>query len=162
MLTAFAFSTLFLISYITNHWLHGDMRFPGPHNAIWVAYIVILISHITLSVIALPLVLITLFLALTRRFATLAQYSAETGQDRHSVLLDYDVFMHVPMLDARDMKTVQKIYDARDLDFRLKPGSAAVDRGAVIANVTDGFTGSAPDLGALESGVPLPHYGPRQ
>jgi putative membrane protein len=32
--------------------------------------IVILISHITLSVVALPLVLITLFLALTRRFAT--------------------------------------------------------------------------------------------
>ena len=70
MLTAFAFSTLFLISYITNHWLHGDMRFPGPHNAVWITYIVILISHITLSVVALPLVLITLFLALTRRFAT--------------------------------------------------------------------------------------------
>jgi putative membrane protein len=70
MLTAFAFSTLFLISYITNHWLHGDMLFPGPHNAIWIAYIVILISHITLSVVALPLVLITLFLALTRRFST--------------------------------------------------------------------------------------------
>ena len=69
MLTAFGFSTLFLISYITNHWLHGDMLFPGPHNAIWMAYIVILISHITLSVVALPLVLITLFLALTRRFA---------------------------------------------------------------------------------------------
>jgi putative membrane protein len=70
MLTAFAFSTLFLISYITNHWLHGDMLFPGPHNAIWMAYILILISHITLSVVALPLVLITFFLALTRRFAT--------------------------------------------------------------------------------------------
>ncbi len=54
MLTAFAFSTLFLISYITNHWLHGDMLFPGPHNAIWMAYIAILISHITLSVVALP------------------------------------------------------------------------------------------------------------
>ena len=70
MLTAFAFSTLFLISYITNHWLHGDMRFPGPHNAIWMAYIAILISHILLSVVALPMVLITLFLALTRRFST--------------------------------------------------------------------------------------------
>jgi putative membrane protein len=68
MLTAFAFSTLFLISYITNHWLHGDMLFPGPHNAIWMAYILILISHITLSVVALPLVLITFFLALTGRF----------------------------------------------------------------------------------------------
>jgi len=31
----------------------------------------------------------------------------------------------------------------------------------VIPNVTDNFTGSAPDLGALETGVALPHYGPR-
>ena len=97
----------------------------------------------------------------TRRYATLAQYSAETHQDTHSVLLDYDVFEHVPMLDAKDMKTVQKLYDAKDLDFRLKPGSAAVDKGAVIPNVTDGYSGNAPDLGALELDQPLPHYGPR-
>src|SRR6201989_94562 len=57
MLTAVAFSTLFLVSYITNHWRHGDMRFPGPHTAIWIAYIAILISHILLSVVALPMVL---------------------------------------------------------------------------------------------------------
>jgi putative membrane protein len=69
MLTAFGFSLLFLASYITNHWLHGDMRFPGPHNAVWITYIAILVSHILLSVVALPLVLITLFLALTRRFS---------------------------------------------------------------------------------------------
>jgi len=97
----------------------------------------------------------------TRRYASLAQYSAETHQDTHSVLLDYDVFVHVPMLDAKDMKTIQKLYDAKDLDFRLKPGSAAVDKGAVIPNVTDGYSGNAPDLGALELGQPLPHYGPR-
>ena len=33
------------------------------------------------------------------------------------------------------------------------------DRGAVIPNVTDGSSGNAPDLGALELGLPLPHYG---
>ncbi len=70
MLSAFAFSTLFLVSYITNHYLHGEMRFPGPHNAVWIAYIAILVSHIFLSVIALPLVLITFFFALTGRYAT--------------------------------------------------------------------------------------------
>ena len=96
-----------------------------------------------------------------RRYATLAAYSAETHQDTHSILLDYDVFEHVPMLDAKDMKTLQKLYDAKDLDFRLKPGSSAVDRGAVIPNVTDGYTGTAPDLGALELGQSVPHYGPR-
>jgi hypothetical protein len=97
----------------------------------------------------------------TRHYATLAQYSADTHQDTHSVLVDYDIFENVPMLDAKDMKTIRKLYDAKDFDFRLKPGSAAVDRGAVIPNVTDGYTGAAPDLGALEVGLPVPHYGPR-
>jgi len=97
----------------------------------------------------------------TRRYPTLAAYSAQTHQDTHSVLLDYDIFEHVPMLDAKDIKTVQKLYDAKDLDFRLKPGSAAVNKGATIPNITDGYSGNAPDLGALELDKPLPHYGPR-
>lgn len=59
------------------------------------------------------------------------------------------------------MSTLQTVYDADDLDFRLRPGSAAADRGMVLATVTDGFTGSAPDLGALEVGVAAPHCGPR-
>jgi hypothetical protein len=96
-----------------------------------------------------------------RRYATLAAYSADTHEDSHSVLLDYDIFMNVPMLDAKDLHAVQKLYKAEDLDFRLKPGSAAVDRGVVIPNVTDGYSGIAPDLGALEIGAPVPHYGPR-
>jgi hypothetical protein len=75
--------------------------------------------------------------------------------------VDYDIFVNVPRLDAKDLKKVQKLYKAEDFDFRLKPGSAAVDRGVVLPNVTDGFTGKAPDLGALEVGQPPPHYGPR-
>jgi len=97
----------------------------------------------------------------TRRFPTLAEYSTVTHQDVHSVTVDYDVFMHVPHLDARDLQKVQMVYKAEDFDFRLKPGSAAVDRGVILFNVTDGFTGQAPDLGALESGQAPPHYGPR-
>jgi hypothetical protein len=97
----------------------------------------------------------------TRRFATLQDYVRGSRQDQHSVALDYDVFVNVPKLDAKDVKTVQRLYDARDLDFRLRPGSAAVDRGVVLANITDGYSGNAPDLGALEAGHPLPIYGPR-
>jgi hypothetical protein len=96
-----------------------------------------------------------------RRFKTLAEYSTATRQDQHSVTLDYDVFVKVPRLDARDLRSVQKLYTADDLDFSLRPGSAAIDRGVVLANVTDGFTGQAPDLGALELGQAAPHYGPR-
>jgi hypothetical protein len=94
------------------------------------------------------------------QFATLADYARVTGQDRHSVLVDYDVFMKVPKLD-RDPKTVQRLYDFKDLDFRLRPGSAAIDKGVVLPNINDGFAGSAPDLGALEAGQAPPVYGPR-
>lgn len=96
-----------------------------------------------------------------RRFATLEEYAAATAQDVHSVLVDYDVFVNVPQLDARDTSAAQRLYRAEDFDFRLRPGSAAVDRGTVLPNVTDGYSGEAPDLGALELGAPPPHYGPR-
>ena len=97
-----------------------------------------------------------------RRFATLAEYSRATHQDQNSVLVDYDIFVNaLPKLDAQDLKKVQWLYKAEDFDFRLKPGSAAVDRDVVLPNVTDGSMGSAPDLAALELGQNPPHYGPR-
>ena len=77
------------------------------------------------------------------------------------MLVDYDIFVNVPRLDAKDLEKVQRLYRAENVDFRLKPGSAAVDRGMALPNITDGFSGQAPDLGALELGQPLPTYGPR-
>jgi hypothetical protein len=97
----------------------------------------------------------------TRKFATLEAYSQATKQDQHSVIVDYDIFVNVKKLDAKDLATVQRLYKAEDFDFRLKPGSAAIDRGVVLPNITDGFTGRAPDLGALEADRPVPIYGPR-
>ncbi|HET9130276.1 MAG TPA: hypothetical protein VFO86_04970, partial [Terriglobia bacterium] len=97
----------------------------------------------------------------TRRFAKLSDYSQATHQDEHSIAVDYDIFMNVPKLDRNDLKNVQKVYKAEDFDFRLKPNSVAVDRGVVLPNVNEGFTGRAPDLGALETGKPVPHFGPR-
>jgi len=96
-----------------------------------------------------------------RKFATLEAYAQATGQDRHSLLVDYDIFMKVTKLDAKDLASVQRLYKARDFDFRLRPGSAAIDRGIALPNVTDDFTGQAADLGALEAGRPAPVYGPR-
>jgi hypothetical protein len=98
----------------------------------------------------------------TRSFTTLAEYSAATGQDRNSLTVDYDIFVNVPRLDAQDAATIQRIYKAEQFDFRLKPNAAPVDRGVVLPNVTDGFSGRAPDLGALEVERPLPQWGPRR
>jgi hypothetical protein len=69
---------------------------------------------------------------MARRFATLAEYSQATHQDQHSVAVDYDIFVNVPRLDAQDIKHVQKLYKAEDFDFRLKAGSAAIDKGVVL------------------------------
>jgi len=43
----------------------------------------------------------------------------------------------------------------------LAPGCAAVDAGEILPNLTDGYLGAAPDLGAHELGAPEAHYGPR-
>jgi hypothetical protein len=93
-----------------------------------------------------------------RSFATLKEYARVTGQDRHSVLLDYDVFVNAPMPDYSDPTHVVQ---PESVELQLKPRSKAVDAGLVLPNITDGYTGKAPDLGAYEVGQPLPHYGPR-
>lgn len=67
MIAAFAFSTLFLAGYILHHALHGDVRYPA-HGAFRTFYLCLLASHILLAIVALPLVLVTFFFSLSRRF----------------------------------------------------------------------------------------------
>ena len=66
MMTAFGFSTLFLLSYIAHHALHGDVRYPA-HGALRSVYLPLLVSHILLAVVALPMVLVTFFFSLSGR-----------------------------------------------------------------------------------------------
>jgi len=67
MIMAFIFSTLFLVSYIVHHALHGDVRYPS-HALLRTLYLTLLTSHIVLAVVALPMVLVTFFFSLTGRF----------------------------------------------------------------------------------------------
>jgi hypothetical protein len=94
-----------------------------------------------------------------RDFDTLEAFSKATGQEAHGVLVDADVFVRAPLPDRSDP---QRLYRPVDFDFRLKPGSAAIDRGVELPTITDGYTGKAPDLGAYELGSQQPHYGPRE
>ncbi len=91
-------------------------------------------------------------------FATLADLRAATGQEEHGVELDFGIFLDLRPPDAERRHAV---YHAEDLDFRLRPGSRAVDAGVRIPTVNDSFTGDAPDLGALEIGSVPVRYGPR-
>lgn len=67
MLTAVVFSALFLASYVVYHHYHGDTLFEGQ-GLVRPVYFFVLVSHILLSMVGLPLVLVTLFFAGTRRF----------------------------------------------------------------------------------------------
>src|SRR5271170_8428829 len=68
MLAAFACSTVFLILYLYFHFHAGVIRFGGQG---WIrpVYFTLLVSHTTLAVVIVPLVLITLTRALRERFA---------------------------------------------------------------------------------------------
>ena len=43
----------------------------------------------------------------------------------------------------------------------LSAGTTPKNSGAVIANITDGFSGAAPDRGAVIEGRAVPQYGDR-
>ena len=92
-----------------------------------------------------------------KTFGTLADVRA-AGLEAHSIEVDFDIFEK--MVPADPAKR-HHIYHAMDLNFRLKPGSKAVDAGVPIPTINDGFAGRAPDLGAIEVGKPEPKYGPR-
>ena len=109
----------------------------------------------------------------TRRFKSLQDYRETTGQEQHSVLVDYDIFVKVSKPDKSDP---QRLYTPEDFDFRLRPvlgyfqsgpiatgvnPNPAVDAGILLPTINDDFTGKAPDLGAYELDRPVPHYGPR-
>jgi putative membrane protein len=67
MFAAVLVAGTFLVSYIIYHHFHGDTRF-GGEGLVRPIYFFVLISHIALSMVALPLVLTTLFFAGTEQF----------------------------------------------------------------------------------------------
>ena len=91
-------------------------------------------------------------------FERLSNLSAATGQETHSLEVDFDIF---EKLTPPDPDQRHAVYHAMDLNFGLKPASKAVDAGVVIPTVNEVFQGKAPDLGALETGAPPLRYGPR-
>lgn len=93
----------------------------------------------------------------TGRYATLQEVQAKAPVYKHAVQVDAATTFANGTQPPADEK---KQFPA-NLDLRLKTGSAAVDSGAPLTGLNDGFSGKAPDLGAYESGVELPHYGPR-
>jgi hypothetical protein len=92
-------------------------------------------------------------------FATLKDFIAKTGFEAHGLELDAkNIFENVRLPDPGRQG---HIYPVVGYDFRLRASSPAVDAGCVLPNVTDGYMGRAPDLGAIEKETEVPAYGPR-
>ena len=69
MVSATVASACFLVGYIIHHYYRGDTEFQ-PDGVIRGVYMFILISHILLSIVVVPMVLTTLYCAISKRFVT--------------------------------------------------------------------------------------------
>lgn len=67
-LLTFVLSSLFLVSYVTYHWLSEETKFPADHPLRSI-YLSILISHIILAAIVLPMILVSFWYGLTNQVA---------------------------------------------------------------------------------------------
>jgi putative membrane protein len=68
MVSAVAASSLFLGGYLADHFVHGDTRYQGT-GTVRVIYLLILASHVLLSMTVVPLALTTFFFAYKGAFA---------------------------------------------------------------------------------------------
>lgn len=93
-----------------------------------------------------------------QEFPSLKEFSKKTGYEIHGIEVGDDLFVNVPLPDPARRG---HIYPMKGYDFTLRASSQAVDAGVALPNITDGFKGKAPDMGALERGGVVPHYGPR-
>ena len=91
-------------------------------------------------------------------YRSLQEFSRKTGYEKNGVILTGDIFEKVVMPGPERRGHV---YPLEGYDFRLRSSSNAVDAGVSLPNITDGFTGRAPDLGAHERGRDVPEYGAR-
>jgi len=89
------------------------------------------------------------------RYKTLEAFSRVTGLEQHGMLVDYDVFVDAgPPVKG-------KTCEPGGYNLALRADSEVIDVGIVLPQITDDFTGTAPDLGCYELDREPPHYGPR-
>lgn len=68
MIAAVAASAGFFVCYLIYHYVHGDTKYPGT-GPIRVAYLLLLASHVILSIVLVPMLLVTLYRAARGTFA---------------------------------------------------------------------------------------------
>lgn len=69
MLSAFASSSFFLVGYLAYHYVHGDTKYPGT-GAMRGVYLLVLASHVLLSIPVVPMCLAAFYFAFKKNFTT--------------------------------------------------------------------------------------------
>ena len=90
-----------------------------------------------------------------QRLTDIPAFQAFTGQAANSIKID-----HTTCFASFDVANPPPA----TIPFQhmtLNPDCNAVDAGIALANINNGYTGNAPDLGAYELNGQLPQYGPR-
>lgn len=102
MVSAFATSTLFLISYLVYHFNVGSVGFQGQ-GAVRLIYFAILLTHTVLAAVVVPMVLLTLARALKGRF------------DRHRAIArwTFPVWLYVSVTGVIVYLMLYRLYPAR-------------------------------------------------
>ncbi len=91
------------------------------------------------------------------KYPNLATVREKAPIEKHAVQVDSaTVFASGAQPPADEKQQVQT-----PPDLRLSTNTSAIDAGEKLPGFDDGFSGSAPDLGAYEIGAALPQYGPR-
>ncbi len=89
------------------------------------------------------------------RHNSIEEFFNATGLEQHGMLTDYDIFINAKPPEKG------KTANPADYDLRLKNTANVIDAGTGLPQITDGFTGKAPDLGCYELNQKPAHYGPR-
>lgn len=93
-----------------------------------------------------------------QEFNTFSDFKKKTGYEAHGIELTDNIFQHVPLPDPQKKG---HIYPVAGYNFQLQKNSKAIDAGRILPNINEDYAGKAPDLGALEYGIPEIQYGPR-
>jgi len=83
-------------------------------------------------------------------------FSEVAGVLSHYTFVEPENLFEIPLPPYRDWRET-----GPEPVMRLKEGAPAIDAGTPLPNVNEAFAGKAPDLGAVEYGMPEGIYGPR-
>ena len=77
------------------------------------------------------------------------------------MLVDYDVFVNVPRLDAQDRRDGAAGLQGGGVRLPAEAGIGGGGQGSRAAERHDGFAGARRTSARSKSGEAVPHYGPR-